>query len=216
MSSLKLIACHECDLLHHGVALAPGARARCKRCGAVLYRRSKGTLDHTLAWSVAALVLLMLANAFPIVSLQVGGDETQASLLGGARALYAQGMFAVAGLVLLTLVVAPALVFSLLIYLFAPMRFGRLALGFTPLFRFARKLGPWQMFDVFILGIIVSVVKLSHLASVVPGVGLWAFLALMFASIIATASYDTHTVWDRANASMEGVTLARMPAGASR
>ncbi len=166
----------------------------------MLYRRSKGTLDHTLAWSVAALVLLVLANVSPIVVLQIGGDQTHATLIGGAEALYKQGMFAVAALVVFTLVVAPAGLFLALIYLFTPLKQGRVAPGFAPLFRFVQKLGPWQMLDVFMLGIIVSVVKLSHLASVIPGAGLWAFLALMFASVAAASSYDVHTIWERADA----------------
>ena len=190
-----MIACHECDLLLREPALPPGGRAFCPRCGAVACSRSRGTIDHTLAWSATVLVLLVLANAFPIVSLQVGPHATQSTLMGGARSLYEQGMPAVAALVLVTLVIAPALIFSLLIYLLAPVRLGRMAPGFAPLLRCIRKLGPWQMFDVFMLGIIVSVVKLAQLASVVPGPGLWAFLALMFAAVAAAGSFDPEAIW---------------------
>jgi len=196
-----MIACHECDLLLREPVLPPGGTAYCPRCGAVARRRPKGTIDHTLAWSVATLTLLVLANAFPIVALQISGHATQTTLMGGARALHAQGMSEVAALVLVTLVIAPALIFSLLIYLLAPVRFGRIPPGFAPIFRFIRKLGPWQMFDVFMLGIIVSVVKLTHLASVAPGPGLWAFLALMVASVAAAASFDAEAIWSRVGAS---------------
>jgi paraquat-inducible protein A len=201
MSALALIACHECDVLQRRVALPPGGAARCRRCGALLYKRARGGLDESVAWAIAAAALLVIANAFPIVSLEVQGLETQATLLGAARALHDQGMTAVAALVLATLVVAPVLGLGALLYLLTPLHFGRVAPGFAPLFRLMQAAGPWQMFEVFMLGILVSVVKLSHLASVVPGIGLWAFLALMFASVAATSSYDPQSVWARAEAS---------------
>jgi paraquat-inducible protein A len=56
------------------------------------------------------------------------------------------------------------------------------------------------MIEVFMLGIIVSLVKLAHLASVIPGIGLWGFAALMLGSIAAAASYDPHDLWTRYDA----------------
>lgn len=200
MPGRNLIACHECDALQRTVSLEPGRSARCVRCAAVLYRRPKGGLDDTFAWTVSAAALLIIANAFPVVSLEVQGQETHATLLAATRALHGQGMTAVAALVLATLIVAPALELGALLYLMAPLRIGRVAAGFGPVFRLVHALRTWQMFEVFMLGIFVSVVKLSDLASVVPGIGLWAFFGLMFTSVAAAASYDEKSVWDRVEA----------------
>lgn len=200
MSRPRLIACPECDALQRQVPLKPGCRARCVRCGSVLYRSPKGGLDHAFSWALTAAVLLVIANMFPVVSLQVQGQETHATLFAAARALHGEGMTAIALLVLATLVVAPALELGALLYLIAPLRAGRVAPGFGPVFRLVHALRRWQMFEVFMLAIFVSVVKLSHLASVVPGIGLWAFFGLMFASVAAAASYDETGVWDRVEA----------------
>lgn len=216
MSSPRLIACHECDALQRRVSLDPGRRARCVRCGAVLYRRSKGTLDDTFAWTLTAAALLIVANAFPVVSLEVQGQVTNATLFGAARALHGEGMTAVAALVLATLVIAPALELGALLYLIAPLRSGRVAAGFGVLFRLVHALRSWQMFEVFMLGIFVSVVKLSHLASVVPGLGLWAFFGLMFASVAAAASYNEQGIWDHVEAIRRGGSLETAAAGATQ
>ncbi len=216
MSRPRLIACHECDALQRQVRLEPGRRARCVRCDAVLYRRPKGGLDDTFAWTLSAAVLLVVANSFPVVSLEVQGQETHATLFAAAQALHGQGMTAVAALVLATLIVAPALELGGLLYLIAPLRSGRVAAGFATLFRLVHALRTWQMFEVFMLGIFVSLVKLSHLASVVPGLGLWAFFGLMFASVAAAASYDEHEVWDRVEEIRERSLLDTATAGAAR
>jgi len=196
MSGSDLIACHECDALQRRALLAPGRRACCVRCGAVLYRRPNETIDDTLAWTVAALTLLVIANAFPVVSLVIEGQQTNATLFNAAHALHRQGMTVIAVLVFIVLILAPVLELTALLYLLAPLRHGRVAAGFAVLFRMVHALRNWQMFEVFMLGIFVSVVKLFHLAKVIPGIGLWAFFGLMFTSVAAAASYDEETVWD--------------------
>lgn len=196
MPGSGLIACHECDALQQRAPLAPGRRACCVRCGAVLYRNPRETIGDALAWTVAALALLIIANAFPVVSLEIEGQQTNATLFNAAHALYRQDQTPIAILVLTILIVAPILELTALLYLLAPLRHGRVIPGFSLLFRMVHALRNWQMFEVFMLGIFVSVVKLAHLASVIPGIGLWAFFGLMFTTIAANASYDEETVWD--------------------
>lgn len=191
-----LIACHECDFVQQHIDLAPGATARCCRCNGFLYRHPDKPLDNAVAWSLTGLVLLVLANVFPVLDLSVSGHETNTTLISGAVALYRQGQIAVALLVVGVLIVAPALQFLLQAYLLFPLRHERLVPNFVPLMRLLSKLNHWLMFDVFMLALIVAVVKLAGLADVSPGAGLWAFLALMFVSIASIASYDTHSVWD--------------------
>jgi len=192
-----LVACHECDLVQRAVESPPGATVRCRRCNHELYRHSDKPLDHAVAWSLAGLILLILANVFPVVNLSVGGHQTHTSLFSGAIALSRAGQFGVAALVIGVLIVAPALLFLLQIAILHPLRQGRLVPHFVQFMRVLSSLNHWLMFDVFMLAIIVAVVKLSHLAQVSPGEGLWAFLGLMLASIVSITSYDTHSVWQR-------------------
>ena len=192
-----LLACHECDLLQHQGRVPVGAVVRCRRCGSVLYRCSGKPLEHAVAWSLAGLILLVLANVFPVVNLSVGGQQTEASLFSGAIALSRAGQFSVAALVIGVLIVAPALLFVLQIVILHPLRRNRLVPRFVLLMRVLSGLSHWLMFDVFMLAIIVAVVKLSHLAEVSAGEGLWAFLGLMVASIVSVNSYDVHEIWRR-------------------
>jgi len=193
----ELVACHECDLVQRKIHAGPGATVRCRRCNGVLYQHPDKSLDHAIAWSLAGLILLTLANVFPVVTLSVGGLQTQTSLFSGAIALSRAGQFGVAALVIGVLIVAPALLFLLQIAVLQPLRRDRLVPHFVLFMRILSNLSHWLMFDVFMLAIIVAVVKLSHLAEVSPGPGLWAFLGLMVASIVSVTAYDQHSVWDR-------------------
>jgi paraquat-inducible protein A len=53
------------------------------------------------------------------------------------------------------------------------------------------------MMEVFMMGILVAVVKLAGMASIVPGLALWAFAVLIFVLAAAAAALDPHMVWER-------------------
>ena len=200
MSSGNLIACHECDLLQRDVTVAPGAAIRCARCGATLARRPRHGVDRSLPLFLAAAILFVLANAFPIVTLQLQGDETDATLLRAAQVMYDEHRPDVALLVLVTGALAPAMQIGAALYLLGALRMRRLPRGFAGAFRLFRQSAPWAMVEVFALGVLVSMVKLAHVATIVPGVALWSFGVLMVTLAAAVNSLDPRDVWARAEA----------------
>jgi paraquat-inducible protein A len=198
MLSTPLIACHECDLLQREVALPPGRVARCGRCGALLYRSAHKNLDHTLAFILAAGVLLIVANAYPIVSLSIQGEQNATSLYGAVHDLWNQQMQPIAALVFLTTFLVPAAEIAVMIYLLLSLKLGRIPAGFTIIMRILQSVNPWGMVEVFILGVLVALVKLTHYGSVVPGLALWSFGVLTLLLAAAASSFDVRDVWDRA------------------
>ena len=204
MAAAPLIACHECDLLQREVPLAEGDAARCRRCGALLYRCLPESLNHTLAYSLAAVILFVLANAFPIVGLDAQGQHTSTTLLGTVRTLHEQEMTSVALLVFVTTMLMPALELAAMLYLLVPLVRGRLPRGLTAVFRLVQAVRPWGMVEVFLLGTLVSLAKLAHLASLVPDVALWSFAALMLVLAAAAQSFDERVFWARVDALRQG------------
>lgn len=190
-----LIACQECDLLQRETRLGTGEAAQCNRCGTELYRERANGVERSLACALAASVLFVIANAFPIVRLQIQTEQTQSTLYGAVHALVAQGMWFVAGLVFVTTILVPAAQIALISYLSLPLRLKRTARTLHFAFRLLHSVRPWGMIDVFMLGVLVSLVKLSHMASVVPGVALWSFAGLMFLLAAATAAFDARAFW---------------------
>lgn len=197
MARDRLSQCHECDLLQRNPPLPVGAAARCVRCDALLHRNRPDSLDRTLALTLAGLVLFAVANAFPFLSFQMQGRITGTTLLTGVRELYAQGMWELAAVVLFTSILAPGIQLLLLLTVLVPLRMNRLPRSFPRLFRWVETLTPWGMMDVFMLGILVSVVKLSDMATIIPGASLFAFAALIFVLAAAQAALDPDIVWER-------------------
>ena len=197
MDLSSLIACHECDLLQRRITLPPRGVGRCRRCSTVLYRDTPNGIDRALACTLGALLLFLIANAYPIVGLEVQGNRQAASLYDTLHILWRDGREDVAILVGFTTLVTPAIQIGLMLYLLFPLRFNRLADGAIPVLRFLQAVKPWSMMEVFMLGILVSLVKLEHIAHVQVGTALWAFGGLIPLLIAAAAAFNPDEVWSR-------------------
>ncbi len=176
----SLIACHECDLIHRINALPAKGTAICIRCGAVLYKHKPNSLDRTLAFAMAGLILFILANSFPFLGLKIGAQFRETNLITGIYELYVQGMQVIAILVLLTTVLVPFTQMMCLFYILLPLKFGRLPKRLPGVLRFLHSLQPWSMMEVFMVGILVSVVKLAKMGKIIPGISLYLLFGAHF------------------------------------
>ncbi len=194
-SDHELVACHECDALYRRESLAPGARANCSRCGALLYRNIAGGVDRALALTLASLILLLIANFFPFLALKVGGRIEEDHVIGGGYALYEFGMGELGFVVFLTSILFPALTMLGMAYLLFGRRANIVLPGMRGVFRLVHALGPWSLIGVFMLGALISIVKLRDLATVIPGPGLFALAALVVVYSAARAYFDPDLLW---------------------
>lgn len=191
------MACHDCDLIQRLPRIAEAGTVQCIRCGAVLHQKKRNSIERTLAWTLTGLVLFGVANSFPFLAFKLEAQVRQTTLLTGIQELYAQGMPELSLIVLLTTVVVPLAQMISILYILLPLKFKKIPRGLPRVFRFLHNLQPWSMMEVFMLGILVSVVKLAKMAKIVPGVALFSFLALIFVLAAMTASLDSHLIWEK-------------------
>lgn len=189
------VACHDCDLLQTLPHLQPGESAHCLRCGSLLARNPPDSIDRTLALLATAAVLFVIANTWPLVGLDLSGRRTEVTLFGAVHALWQLDMKPVAALVFFTAMLFPVLEMLMIGIVLIPLRMGRRLPGLALFFRMASSLRPWGMAEVFMLGMLVSLVKLSHLATVLLGPAFWALAALIVVLTIEVRAFDTRLLW---------------------
>jgi len=85
------VACPGCDLIQRIPPLPTGGTAHCPRCGDGLATRLGNTLERTLALSIAAAILLVIANTAPVMGLSAAGVQASTTLSGAAEELWRQG-----------------------------------------------------------------------------------------------------------------------------
>jgi paraquat-inducible protein A len=193
----ELVACHDCDLLYKIPSLPENGRAMCSRCGAVLARHKPDSLNRTISLTIAGLVLFVVANTLPFLAMKTGGMVQETTLVTGVHELYGQKMWMLATLVLFTCVIVPLVGMLGMLYVLAPLKLNRTAPYTVGVFRFINHLQPWGMMEVFLLGILVSLVKLGKMATIVPGLALYSFGLLIFVLAASTATLDPHLIWER-------------------
>ena len=196
MKTGSFMACHDCDLLHRIPVISEGMTASCRRCGALLVKPKQNSLERTLALAITGLILLVMANSFPFLGFKIHGQVRHTLLLTGIQQFYTSGMPWLAVLVLFTTVIAPLAQLLALIYILLPLKFQRRSPGMFHVFRWMQQLQPWSMMEVFMLGILVSMVKLAKMAQILPDVALFCFMALIFVLAACLASLDPHLVWE--------------------
>lgn len=190
-----LCACPQCDQLHRLPSLRNPAKAACTRCGATLFRHTTHALDKALALNLSVLILLAIVNSYPLLTLNVGGRYEQAGILSSAWAMFEAGQWGVALLVLLTSAVFPLLTALGWVYMLLPIRLGIKPPGLTWVYRWTHYLSPWSLIAVYMLGALVAVVKLTDIASVIPGIALFALAALLVCSAAARVTQAPHLIW---------------------
>ncbi len=189
-----LIVCEECDAVHRRPLLKQAEVARCLRCGAELQRNTGKRLQRLLPLTLASLIMFVIANSFPIVEIELQGLTSKTTLMGAVIVLSEDGMSLVAMLVAATTILFPLMQLLILLYILLPATHDVHRPGVRFLLRLIQIVRPWGMVEVFLLGVLVALVKLSNMATVIPEVALWAFAALTIL-LTVVVSFNPRYLW---------------------
>lgn len=197
-------------MLYRKRPLRPREKARCIRCRSVLYRAASGRaapgrgahargasaeLSKVVALTLGAAFVFLIAQFFPIVELDVNGLTSSATLLGSIRVLWYEQMHIVATMVFLFTILFPAIELGSLLYVALGLRGGVKVPGFNRVLRAVQTAREWGMTEVLMIGILITVVKMTSLATVLPQPGLFAFGALTVLLAIVV-SFDPKALWN--------------------
>lgn len=190
-------ACHFCDTLHDSFPVNEGSAARCVRCGGVLYQNRPASLARATAFSLAALLLMVPVHVFPFLTMDAATLRRDLSLIGASSSLMEEGAPILGTAIVLFTVVAPLVLAGGMIYVCFPLMFGRAAPFACHVAKWMYRTEPWNMVEVFLLGVLVSLLKLAKVAEVHFGMGFWAFAGVMLCMAAAVAGIDREELWDR-------------------
>ncbi|MEH6637398.1 MAG: paraquat-inducible protein A [Halioglobus sp.] len=191
------MACHGCDLLVNVALLKHGESASCPRCGHFLTKKRDDANARVLAYTVAGLILLILANSFSFLSFAASGLESVITLRQTPGAVWDYGMPVVAIMVAAFIIIIPAVILVLLLLLCIPLERGTYRPWLTSVAKWIFLAQNWAMVEVFIIGVIVSLVKIAAMATVVLGISFWAYAGFSICFTLAVASLDRYQCWER-------------------
>jgi len=193
----ETVACPDCDLLQRIPSLAAGERALCPRCRHVVAESARDPLDLPLALTLGAAIVFVVANSTPLMGLSVLGRSASTTIAGGAWQMWQMGEPLTAIIVAGCAMVAPGVYILLMLAVLLGMRRPAVPRWAAELLRWARRMQPWAMNEVMMLGILVALIKISESASVEPGVGMFAVGALVVLLPAIMVAFDPRELWRR-------------------
>ena len=192
-----LLACPQCDTLHHAQDLPPNARAHCKRCGVLLMTSQPDAIVRILALAATAVILMIAAVSFPFLTLDAGGMNNATSVMDAVLAFRGGYGFPLAVAVAFFIIVIPLMRLAALIYALGPLaRSARPRLMARQAFGFAELLRPWSMAEIFIVGVTVALVKVAGLAVVTIGPAFWAFAGVVVITVLKDQLICRYSIWE--------------------
>jgi paraquat-inducible protein A len=195
MNNISITACPECDLLLNPSAAVAGDKAHCPRCGYLIERPRKQSIERTFALSIAGLILIFPANLMPLIGIKMLGGTKDGTLWSGVVALFAENMWSVAILVFLSSILFPLLNIILSLLISAHLYFNKPNQYLAHWMRWLQHMDEWAMLEVYMLGIIVACVKLASSSELKFGFGLYAFVALLIITGMLASSLDKVLFW---------------------
>ncbi len=188
-----LAGCHTCG------KVSPASLGRCPRCGTHLHKRNPHSIQTTLALMAAATVLYIPSHLLPIMTVTELGDVSHNTIISGMLTFWRSEAYPIALVIFIASILIPLLKIAALSWLCAaatghvhpsPKALGRI-------FWFTELLGRWSMVDIFVVGILVSIVRLGNYMTVIPGPGALAFAGVVMLTMFAAMSFDPRLLWDR-------------------
>jgi paraquat-inducible protein A len=195
-TSSTLVACETCGLVQQVEDVPAGMTAQCTRCGFQLRHRRPNSRLRTLTFSLAALLLYFPSNIYPIITAEYHGIHSETTILQGIRSLFHHGQYIIAGLVFCTSILSPILKIIGLLFLSLTLDWPRWKKARTWAYQVIRIIDPWNMLEVFLLAIGVSMIEMGQVATVHPGRGVFSFTAVVALTLLATLSFDPRLLWD--------------------
>jgi paraquat-inducible protein A len=189
------VACPDCGLMQVLPAMGGRQMAVCHRCDGTLAGPARGRVEAPLALAGSALLLLIAAVVWPLMTVSSLGAQRQSWLETCVSALWSQGFLSLAALVAVFTVVLPCIYLSALVWILATLRFdfgGPLG----GLFRWVQHLRPWMMIEVYLVGCFVAYSRIKVVSTIEIGVGGWCLLGASLLFLLALTQLDERTVWE--------------------
>ncbi len=195
-SAPRLQECHDCGQMQILPALAPGDRAVCLRCDAVLRHTRRDPLVLPLALNISALILFGVGITTTLLSIDSGGQQRSAGLMTGPVELESYGLWEISAVVLATTIVAPLARVLCMLTVLLGLRLKRPPAELRALFAWVERLRPWSMIEIYLLGLFVAYTRLKGMAAVDIGPAVYALGALMVVMVLADYTLDGQAVWE--------------------
>lgn len=195
---LPVVSCELCGMVDN--VRTPHDHGHCLRCDSVLHPRKPDAINRTWALMLAAAILYIPANLYPVLTVVQLGAGAPSTIMGGVEELLSSKMYPLALLVFFASIAVPMLkLVGLAVMLITTQtRSVSWLTDRTKLYHFVRWIGRWSMIDIFMESLLGALVRFGSVATIQPGIGAVAFCGVVILTMLAAECFDPRMMWDAA------------------
>ena len=182
----------------HCEHISSSAMKKCPVCSEELHQRKPNSYERTLALSLTALCFFIPANIFPIMKTVSLVSYENSTIMDGIFYFFEHSEYFVGTVIFMASVFVPILkLFVLFFLLYSVKKGSSWKLGEKKnLYKMIYIVGKWSMLDIFVIGLMISLVNFGDLAEVTTGFAAISFATMVVLTMFATESFDTRLLWD--------------------
>lgn len=191
-SNQQAIRCHDCDLSVVVPQLEHRQKAFCPRCGLKLTSFYRNTVDHLLAYSLSALIFLAASIPFDFLYFSARGQARSVDIPQSVMTLINNDFLVLAVIQLMAIIIVPLVIIGGLLYLLLCWKTtGKRPARAAAVCKVIFMLLPWGMAEIFLIGALVSLIKISSLADVGFGLSFYAYIGFSCSMILLLNQLDS-------------------------
>ncbi len=191
----NLIICKKCATLHKKIKLEKQTKATCRTCKSTLYRKHLDLLDKSLALTLAMFIFFIVANLFPIVTINLQGAVSEITLSSVFLTMFLEQFYFTGLMCAFLIFILPITFMSLFLTLLIFMKFRIYENAVKKMLVFLSSLLPWNMVEIFLISILVAMVKLIGYAEIHLGVSFWALVGFVIVDIYISKNISMLALW---------------------
>jgi paraquat-inducible protein A len=192
----NILICPDCDLVLEKITVDYGHKLLCPRCSCVLVSSKADSVEKTMALAIAGLLLYIPANFLPLLTFDAAGLKSTGSIWDSWLSLSHSGFVFTGVMVLLTSILIPLFKLIMLFAVTFSIHSGRSTRTTAVMYRWYHQLDEWGMIEVYMIGILVTIVKMLHMAHIEYDTGFLCFIGLMATALSSSATMDRALFWE--------------------
>lgn len=187
----NLIFCQNCNSINsiHN--------ERCLDCNYKIEKRKNKSLQKSIAFLIAAIILYIPSNLLPMMITVYLGKTSYSTIFEGVQFMWETDSRMVAIIIFIASVMIPILKILILLFIIYSIQFNKTMrlVGKTKLYILTEFIGKWSMVDVFVVTIMTTLLQMGSLLSIYPGFGAISFCAVVLLTMLSANSLDIRNLW---------------------
>jgi paraquat-inducible protein A len=171
--------CHECAMMVKIPSLSHKESASCPMCGMSLTTFRRNAFEYVVAYALAAIIFLFASVPFEFLSFKAQGQSKSIDAINTVTVIQVLAIF-----------VIPVLMLTGMLYVLIPLRYGKVAPKAKAIADFVFRLIPWSMAEIFLIGVLVSLIKISSLADIGIGLSFYAYVGFTICLVASILYLD--------------------------